>query len=447
METVQPYVRSSLVASGSDDSEKLPKALNMEFAISFLGTGGGAPSKHRIGSCTALRLGGQTFLFDVSEGTLRQLENSRIVPSSISKIFISHMHGDHLFGLVPVILGIGVSHKISSGDPNRKKHRHLAHGEKPTLEIYGPPGLFNYINMVLTLSCAKMNYLNVNVVELVGGRSEQGPMSSRPQRRGRRNMFLSHYPEAEIPLIARKYLEKNRDGVWVIDEPEAITEESLTRGANAGANDGFHRLPNDVNLSIGRRLHIKAAELNHLAGVQTYGFTVEEQKPPGNIDVEKTKALGVQPSKKYSLLKCGISVPTDDGAGEVHPDQVLLKSFEPRKVAILSDHRFIPTPMAQLCKNADLLVHEATLAKSDGIDKIKLRGHNTAFNAGVFAKEMGCKVVVLNHFGSTVIGRDFLCDVLAEAREGNQNACQVVASYDFLEVWIPRGGFDFDGTD
>ncbi len=60
---------------------------------------------------------------------------------------------------------------------------------------------------------------------------------------------------------------------------------------------------------------------------------------------------------------------------------------------------------------------------------------------------MGCKVVVLNHFGSTVIGRDFLCDVLAEAREGNQNACQVVASYDFLEVWIPRGGFDFDGTD
>ena len=30
-----------------------------------------------------------------------------------------------------------------------------------------------------------------------------------------------------------------------------------------------------------------------------------------------------------------------------------------------------------------------------------------------------------------------------EAREGNKNASHIVASHDFLEVWIPRGGFDF----
>ena len=30
-----------------------------------------------------------------------------------------------------------------------------------------------------------------------------------------------------------------------------------------------------------------------------------------------------------------------------------------------------------------------------------------------------------------------------EAREGNKNASQIVALHDFLEVWIPRGGFDF----
>ena len=177
---------------------------------------------------------------------------------------------------------------------------------------------------------------------------------------------MSHYPEIGIPLITRQYLEPV-NGVWVIDDPEPITAESAKTGVGAGRQDGFHRLPNDVNLGVGRRLHIKAAELDHLAGVQTFGYTVEEQKPPGTIDVDKAKALGIRPSKKYGLLKCGISVATDDGTGEVHPDQVITKSFQPRKVAILSDHRFVSEGMARLCQNADVLVHEATLRKSDGL--------------------------------------------------------------------------------
>ena len=160
---------------------------------------------------------------------------------------------------------------------------------------------------------------------------------------------------------------KNADGVWVIDEPEPITSDLAKTGVGIGRQDGFHRLPNDVNLGVGRRLHIKAAELDHLTGVQTFGYTVEEQKPPGTIDVEKAKALGIEPSKKYGLLKCGLSVPTDDGTGEVHPDQVIIKSFRPRKIAVLSDHRRVPTQMADLCRNADVLVHEATLRKSDGL--------------------------------------------------------------------------------
>lgn len=158
--------------------------------------------------------------------------------------------------------------------------------------------------------------------------------------------------------------------MWIIDEPEQITEKSLeiymsTAQAN---NAGFHRLPNDVNLGVVRRLHIKAAEIDHLGGVQTFGYTVEEQPPPGNLDMEKAKALGVNPSKKYGMLKCGVSVTTDDGTGIVRPEEVLIRSFRPRKVAFLSDHRLIFREMAQLCKNADLLVHEATLSKEDGVD-------------------------------------------------------------------------------
>ena len=69
---------------------------------------------------------------------------------------------------------------------------------------------------------------------------------------------------------------KNKDNVWVIDEPEPITDQTVRRGV--GHKDGFHRLPNDTNLGIERRLHIRAAELDHLRGVQTFGYTVSGKK-------------------------------------------------------------------------------------------------------------------------------------------------------------------------
>ncbi len=105
-----------------------------------------------------------------------------------------------------------------------------------------------------------------------------------------------------------------------------------------------------------------------MGGVQTFGYTVEEQTPPRNIDAQKATALGVNPGEKYNLLKMGESVPTDDGTGIVKPEQVLLKKVRARKLVVLSDHRRVPPPMAELCMNADLLVHEATLTKEDGVD-------------------------------------------------------------------------------
>ena len=360
---IQPYMRSCL---SSDEATK-EKGMDMEFAVSFLGTGGGSPTNHRNGSCTALRLGGQSFLFDVSEGTTRQMDFSRIMPSTVTKIFISHLHGDHLYGIVPVLLTIGTTHKIMQQDPQRKSKHNVDHnGQKPTLEIYGPPGVYNYICMVMKLSCSKMNYLEVKVTELVGGKQERGPTPNKGnQPRGRRNVFLSHYPEIEMPNITRRYLAQNEDNVWIIDEPEPITEDTiinLTKKVN-----GFSRLPNDINLGLERRLHIKAAELDHVRGVQTFGYTVEEQPPPGTIDMEKARALGLKPSKKLGLLKCGLSVPSDDGSGEmIHPHQVITKSFRPRKFVFLADHRLVLPPMASLCKDADVVVHEATLSKRDG---------------------------------------------------------------------------------
>lgn len=75
-----------------------------------------------------------------------------------------------------------------------------------------------------------------------------------------------------------------------------------------------------------------------------------------------------------------------------------------------------------------------------------MRGHNSAYNAGVFGKEMGCRVVALNHFGSASSGKDYVSSMVSEAHEGNKNASQIIATYDFLEIFVPRGGFDFVNT-
>lgn len=211
--------------------------------------------------------------------------------------------------------------------------------------------------------------------------------------------------------------------------------------------NGFIELPNDVQ-NVNRQMHITAAELDHLKGVQTFGYMVEELTPPGTIDATKAKALGVQPSKKYSLLKCGVPTMNDDGSALIQPSDVLLETFRARKFTFLADHRRVPPPMLKLCAGSDVLIHEATLSIKDGMDKIKIRGHSNAHNAGVIGRQSECQVVALNHFAgvSANSNEDAVEEIVKEAQNGNGGASQIVASYDFMELLVPRGGFKFNPT-
>jgi ribonuclease Z len=70
--------------------------------IQFLGTGAGQPSKARNVSSLALKLLdeiNQIWLFDCGEGTQNQILETTIRPRKVAKIFITHLHGDHIFGL------------------------------------------------------------------------------------------------------------------------------------------------------------------------------------------------------------------------------------------------------------------------------------------------------------------------------------------------------------
>src|SRR5690625_229114 len=70
--------------------------------ITFLGTGAGIPSKERNVSAIVLNViqeMNQLWLFDCGEATQHQILHTSLKPRKLNKIFLTHLHGDHIFGL------------------------------------------------------------------------------------------------------------------------------------------------------------------------------------------------------------------------------------------------------------------------------------------------------------------------------------------------------------
>ncbi len=110
--------------------------------ITFLGTGSGAPSRARNVSATALHLPqrGEWWLIDCGEGTQHQiLRASHIRLSQLTRIFLTHLHGDHIFGL-----------------PGLLASRALAQGGVGPITIYGPEGVEAWLKA--TLRAAGMRF-------------------------------------------------------------------------------------------------------------------------------------------------------------------------------------------------------------------------------------------------------------------------------------------------
>lgn len=67
--------------------------------VTLLGTGTPRPSIERFGSATLVNAGGQYFLFDVGRGATIRLQQIGITPNQIDKVFLTHLHSDHISGL------------------------------------------------------------------------------------------------------------------------------------------------------------------------------------------------------------------------------------------------------------------------------------------------------------------------------------------------------------
>ena len=120
------------------------------FEILFLGTGASVPSRDRSLPCVAVRQGRSISLFDCGEGSQRQLMISPFSFMKIDRIFISHLHGDHILGLPGLLQTMGMS------------------GRKDPVSVYGPTGLVKALKSMLDACEGELEY-ELRMEEVEGG--------------------------------------------------------------------------------------------------------------------------------------------------------------------------------------------------------------------------------------------------------------------------------------
>ncbi len=112
----------------------------MSLRLSILGCHSATPRSFAYPTSQFLEINGDHFLIDCGEGTQLQLRKQRIKFSRIKHIFISHLHGDHFFGLIGLISTFSLLSRETD------------------LHIYGPKGIKNIIELQLRLTDSRLNY-------------------------------------------------------------------------------------------------------------------------------------------------------------------------------------------------------------------------------------------------------------------------------------------------
>lgn len=156
----------------------------MEFELTILGCSSAIPMKGRYLSAQILNIRNEFFLIDCAEGAQLRMLDFNIPKNKIKHIFISHLHGDHIFGL-----------------PGLLSSYNLANREKP-LNIYGPAGLKEFIENALEYAYVSLSYkLNIisldHTIKSIAFENDSVKVSSFP---------LNH----RVPTIGYKFEEKSR---------------------------------------------------------------------------------------------------------------------------------------------------------------------------------------------------------------------------------------------
>ena len=111
-----------------------------KFELHILGCGSALPTTRHFATSQVLNVRDKLFMIDCGEGCQMQFRRSRLKFSRLNHIFISHLHGDHCFGLLGLISSFGLL------------------GRTADLHIYSPAGLEELLQPMLKFFCDNLPY-------------------------------------------------------------------------------------------------------------------------------------------------------------------------------------------------------------------------------------------------------------------------------------------------
>ena len=244
--------------------------------IIFLGTSSMVPTKERNHSSILLSCGSENILVDCGEGTQRQLKIAGIKLTKITRILISHWHGDHVLGLPGLIQSMSSS------------------GYGKTLHIYGPKGTKKLIGKMFEVFGFDKKF-EIMINEVKSGKffeddefileTEQlehniETLGYRLQEKNKRKINLAYVKKLGIPegpLLGK--LQDGKSIMWKENKIDADKATSLAKGKSVAIITdtvpckGAYKLAKDADLLISEAtyasdLEEKGAEYGHMTARQ-----------------------------------------------------------------------------------------------------------------------------------------------------------------------------------
>lgn len=423
--------------TGAFRNTRFPDASSAEMEINFLGTASCIPTWSRGVSCVALRFKNDIFLFDCGEATQMKFQNSSLRPSKIRKIFLTHSHGDHMFGLPGMLCNIGQATMEERDEMSDDG------SEIEPIDIYGPEGIRNFVRVAMQVSY---------------------------------NQITAPYRVHElknVPFLHNKYTR-------CLNLPQFTTMFNPQYGERQGGRDiypdenGVYQLDeDDVELSV------QAAPMQH--SVPCVGYVVREKDHMGRLHVEKVQQLtesnkeelakrpefngdGMRAMGALKELKCD-DISTFPSETKVEGSDIVDLPRKGRKIVLMGD-TCCGDYIRSISMDADVVVHEATttyvpfmvtpseqqqfLRRKDSPAMVVQKdtiahGHSTPAIAAKFAQDVRAKKLILTHFSSRYTGDagEVSMNVMWQIEDQARKACHlkgendVVAAWDHMSINVP----------
>lgn len=200
-----------------------------KFEVHILGCGSATPTTRHNPSSQVVRFHEKLFMIDCGEGTQLQLRHHKLTFSRLNNIFISHLHGDHCFGLIGLISTLALLGR--TGDITIHAHQDMEALLRPQLDYFCREIPFNVIIKAFNPSKSEIIYEDNSLVVKTIPLHHRIPcagflFSEKPREAHLRADMIEFY---KVPIKERRNIKQGAD--FVTDEGKTIPNHMLTKPA------------------------------------------------------------------------------------------------------------------------------------------------------------------------------------------------------------------------